>query len=181
MVEDISADSAAYVQIKAALQKIENRAEDGTLLVLKGHLVLEELIRAKLEAAVQEPNQLRRANLNFFNVLGVARAVFGDVQDASHGEPRSLWDVVEAWNTLRNRLAHRIEPTDTVQILRRIIYWVPDWSRDLEHEDTQNCLSIVIGMLIAGLGSLEPPAAKTNKITNPTSEAACGIPLIRGP
>jgi hypothetical protein len=45
MVEEIPADAAAYVQIQTALHKIENRTEDGTLLVLKGHLVLEELIR----------------------------------------------------------------------------------------------------------------------------------------
>jgi hypothetical protein len=160
MAKDIPADEAAYVQIQTALHKIENRAEDGTLLVLKGHLVIEKLIRAKLEAAVRDPAQIKRANLNFYNVLCVSRAVFGDVLDNSHGDPKSLWDVVEAWNTLRNRLAHRIEQTDTVQLLGRIIYWVPDWKRDLEHEDTQNCLSMVLGMLLASLDKLESPKNK---------------------
>src|SRR4051812_18664340 len=113
MAEGGQAEKAAYVQIQTALHKIETRTEDGTLLVLKGHLVIEKLIRAKLESAVQDPAQIKRANLNFYNVLCVARAVFGDVLDSSHGEPTSLWDVVESWNTLRNRLAHRIEQTDT--------------------------------------------------------------------
>lgn len=59
------------------------------------------------------------------------------------------------WDTLRNKLAHRIEPTDTKQLLGRIVYWVPDRKRELETEDAQNALSVVIGMLIARLGELE--------------------------
>jgi hypothetical protein len=43
MVDDIKADQNAYVQIQTEMNKIENRVED--LIVLKGHLVLEELIR----------------------------------------------------------------------------------------------------------------------------------------
>ncbi|MEA2953977.1 MAG: hypothetical protein QOJ96_3497 [Alphaproteobacteria bacterium] len=31
MVDDIRADQAAYIQIRMAMQKIENRTEDGTL------------------------------------------------------------------------------------------------------------------------------------------------------
>jgi hypothetical protein len=158
MVDEIPAHAAAYVQIRTALHKIETRTEDGTLLVLKGHLVLEQLIRAKLDAALQDPAQLRKSYLTFFNLLCVARAVFGDVTDDSHGESKSMWDVVEAWNTLRNKLAHRIEPTDTKQLLGRIVYWMPDWKHELETEDAQNALSAVIGMLIARLGELEVAA-----------------------
>jgi hypothetical protein len=108
MVDDIRADQAAYIQIRMAMHKIENRTEDGTLIVLKGHLVLEELIRAKVEAAVQDPAALRKANLTFYNVLCVARAIYGPLPDGTRENPHDLWDVVEAWNTLRNRLACRI-------------------------------------------------------------------------
>ncbi|MGX1170326.1 hypothetical protein AB7M16_006592 [Bradyrhizobium sp. USDA 372] len=158
MIDDIRADQAAYIQIRMAMHKIENRTEDGTLIVLKGHLVLEELIRAKVEAAVHDPTALRKANLTFFNLLCVARALYGPLPDRAHENPHDLWDVVEAWNTLRNRLAHRIEPTDIAPFLARIFFWAPaDWRHNLEDEETQSGLSIAIGMLIGGIGRLVPP------------------------
>jgi hypothetical protein len=123
MVDDISPDANAFVQIKLAMHKMENRVEDGTLIVLKGHLVLEELLRAKLERGLKDPTQLRKSNLSFYQVLCLARGLFGDICAPGDSEnPRSVWDIVEAWNTLRNRLAHRIAPTDTVQILGRIFF-----------------------------------------------------------
>jgi hypothetical protein len=162
MVDDIRAGQAAYIQIRMAMQKIENRTEDGTLIVLKGHLVLEELIRAKLEAAVQDPVALRKANLSFFKLLCLARAIYGEISDGAVEDPQNLWDVVEAWNALRNRLAHRIEPTDLNPVLSRIFFWVPqDWTHGLEDEETQRGLTFVIGMLIGGIGRLEPPRLVT--------------------
>jgi hypothetical protein len=147
----------SFVQIKLAMRKIEDRLEDGTLIVLKGHLVLEELLRMKVEAAVRQPEHLARANLSFFQVLCIARALFGnDVrsQIGAGGHIKSAWDVIEAWNQLRNRLAHKLEPMDMLPIIRRILYVTPDWPHPLEHEETQNGLTMTIGMLIGALGRL---------------------------
>jgi hypothetical protein len=107
----------ALVQIKLALMKIEDRLEDGTLIVLKGHLVLEELMRMKVDAVVKNPEFLARANLSFFQLLYIARALFPDdarTQLSRGDRAVNLWEIIEAWNQLRNQLAHRLEPTNTL-------------------------------------------------------------------
>jgi hypothetical protein len=146
----------ALFQIKLAMKNIENREQDGTLLVLKSHLVIEELIRTKLAECLPHPEYMARANLSFFHVLCVARAVFPDELRIRDGQP-STWDLVEAWNTLRNRLAHKLEPTDTLPIIRKILYLDPNWPHPLEHVETQNALSLTVGLIIGALGSLLPP------------------------
>ena len=151
------ASDKAFVQIKIAMRKIDDRIEDGTLIVLKGHLVMEELIRSKLDEYLPRPEYLRRAGLSFFEVLCVARAVYpADVMQrrGTDGTDVDLWDIIEAWNTLRNRLAHRLEPTDTQRCIRRVLYWAPEWAHPLEHEQTQAGLSFVIGMVIELLSKL---------------------------
>jgi hypothetical protein len=150
-------DGAEFVQIKLAMMNTKNRMEDGTLIVLKGHLVLEELLRTKVCAAVQNPRFLTRANLSFFQLLCIARSIFPDdartrLPQDDHGT--DLWDVIEAWNQLRNQLAHRLEPTNTLDIIRKILFFSPDCPHPLEHEETQAGLSLTIGMLIGALGRL---------------------------
>jgi hypothetical protein len=123
------ASAKAFVQIKMAMQKIDARVEDGTLIVLKGHLVMEELIRSKLDEYLPRPEYIRRADLSFFKMLCVARAVYPATVMQSKGKNGvniDLWDIIEAWNALRNRLAHRLEPTDTQRYIRSVLYFAPD-------------------------------------------------------
>jgi hypothetical protein len=147
VVDDISAEQEAMYQLHRAVENIDEGIDDGTVLVLKGHLVLEELIRIKIQRTLKNPEYLVKGNLGFYQVLCLARALFDDMP--LNDERTSVWDVVEAWNTLRNRLAHRLAPTDTVQILRRIIR--ADWSHDLGHPDTQAILHFVIGMIAGAI------------------------------
>ena len=129
--------------------------ERGLLVVLKGHLVFEEVLRAKLEATLQDPMQFRRANLGFYQVVCLAHAVFGDLYSKKTGDDMRVWDMLEAWNKLRNELAHRVEP-DTVEILGRLIFGDPNWSHGLEHLETQIRLHNVVGWLCGVLSELQP-------------------------
>jgi len=163
MVKNRPPDEKAFFRMLA--QDMTGSGPDyGTLIVLKGHLVLEQVIRAKLEATLQDPMQFRRANLRFYQMLCLARAVFGDLGHLSarkkaNDDFKRLWDIEEDWNELRNRIAHRIEPTDTVVILSRIM-GDPNWSHDLEHEETQYRLSVVISWLCGALSRLKPQERK---------------------
>ncbi|WP_194473204.1 hypothetical protein [Bradyrhizobium sp. CCBAU 51753] len=66
----------------------------------------------------------------------MARAAFHtDELKQSSIEGLDVWAAVEAWNTLRNRLAYRLDHPDVQLLLKRIIVWRPDWPHDLQTQE----------------------------------------------
>jgi hypothetical protein len=79
---------------------------DQTLVVLKGHLLVEEMLREFVDRRVRHPDELPDARLTFQQCLCLARALDEDPSRAK------LWRTVEKLNTLRNKLAHSLEPKE---------------------------------------------------------------------
>jgi hypothetical protein len=79
---------------------------DLTLIVLKGHLLIEELLFTLVERGMESPVNLRDARLRFPQLVHLARAMHGgeDLNKVSR--------VLLAVNSLRNDLAHRLESKD---------------------------------------------------------------------
>ena len=75
--------------------------DDLTLITLKGHLLIEEQLVNLIEAAVDKIDEL--LDLRFAARLKLAKAI-------SHGKFPEPWKIIEALNTLRNKLAHHLEP-----------------------------------------------------------------------
>lgn len=81
------------------------KSADETLIVLKGHLLLEELFRSFCESAVPNPEYLGK--LQFAQTLAVARALDDGVK-----VPEWAWGAAGMLNQLRNMLAHRLEAVE---------------------------------------------------------------------
>jgi hypothetical protein len=80
-------------------------AEDDLIsLVLRGHLVMEELLFSAVAAHCPNAAHLKAANLRFPQVVALLRAL-----DKLPAVPNWLWAALSELNTLRNSLAHRIE------------------------------------------------------------------------
>lgn len=140
---------------KYELDSIEDGKQDGIVIVLKGHLLIEEMLRGKLAERLPNPQYITRANLGFYQLLYMVRAAFhADELKQSSIEGLDVWAAVETWNTLRNRLAHRLDHPDVQLLLKRIIVWSPDWPHDLQTQETQNNLSVMLGALLASLSGL---------------------------
>ena len=77
---------------------------DRLLSLLKGHLLIEELVRELVRQEIAAPDELKDANLTFDQVLCLARALTGDRC------PSWMWIAVRKLNTIRNHLAHKLEP-----------------------------------------------------------------------
>jgi hypothetical protein len=77
---------------------------DPTLVILKGHLLIEELLRAFIDKKIKNQKALDKANLNFNQCLFIAMAF--------HSEKYLdwLWNAARKLNVLRNKLAHNLEP-----------------------------------------------------------------------
>lgn len=76
---------------------------DLALMILKGHLVIEQQLTSILAHHVQQPTALADARLSFSQKLAVVRAMC----------PRytiDVWEFPRLLNTLRNDYAHELEP-----------------------------------------------------------------------
>lgn len=83
------------------------RSDDLTLIVLKGHLLIEEEINGILRMRLAEPKALFDARLSFSQRLAVLKALSGH-----DSEEIFRFAAIEALNGLRNQLAHNLEPKD---------------------------------------------------------------------
>lgn len=99
--------------LDAAKQHL-NSTDDPVLLVLRGHLLIEELLRGTLAAICQEPEELLPARLSFYQAIYFTRAVIGRLD-----EP--VWGFVERLNEVRNRMAHNLDPGDLDELLGSVV------------------------------------------------------------
>jgi len=81
------------------------KSDDLTLIVLKGHLLIEEMINRFITSLLANPDALAAGRLTFHQRVRLLQALL----------PRSsavdkTFHAVEKLNTLRNRFAHDLEP-----------------------------------------------------------------------
>jgi len=77
--------------------------DDLSLLTLKGHLLVEEILDVLIKSHCQEPQHLDNVEIRFLVKAKIARALTGGLF------PDSMWLMIEALNTVRNDLAHSLE------------------------------------------------------------------------
>lgn len=76
---------------------------EATLIILKGHLLIEEQVRKIIEERVTKPKAIADAQLDCFQAICIAEALCADESNPD------LWNTLKRLNKLRNDIAHRIE------------------------------------------------------------------------
>jgi hypothetical protein len=76
-----------------------------TLLLLNGHLLVEELLRQLVDKALIKPAALEDARIEAYQRICLAEELCYDQA------PAWLWDALKKLNSIRNKLAHNLEPT----------------------------------------------------------------------
>src|SRR5690606_7846444 len=102
--EEFKAEFAAG---EARFDKLLPSDADELTIVLKGHLLIEEQLRAITRALVANPEYFDNARLTFSNALHLARAVAG------HFNQSACWAAAQQLNSIRNQMAHQAEPLST--------------------------------------------------------------------
>lgn len=88
------------------IARIREHLPDGKdliLLILKGHLLVEEVLDELIAAACPEPQHILDRRTGFAMKARIAQSLSG------HLLLRGLWPMVDALNTLRNDLAHNLD------------------------------------------------------------------------
>jgi hypothetical protein len=131
-------------------ERILNGITDGTLLTLKAHLLLEEALFEVVSAKCAQPQFFETANLSFHQQMQMARALCGVPRDDEKrsGQLDMFWEATKALNTLRNRLAHNLEPKALGPILKQLYVRELKDDETLSEPDVLNQLSITVSILI---------------------------------
>ncbi len=150
----------------AFVERAEKHLEgitDGTLLTLKAHLLLEEALFEAVCAKCASPNYFEKAKLSFYQQLQMARALYPIPAD---DEKRTatmdmFWDASKALNTLRNQLAHNLDPKALGPILKRLYVRELKDGESLSDSDVFNQLAITVSALIGFAWGLAATAKET--------------------
>jgi len=78
--------------------------DDVSLIVLKGHLLVEERLERVLRTGTPNPEYLKEAKLTFYQKVWLCRSFSRQVSDSK------AWPVILKVNSLRNSFAHSLEP-----------------------------------------------------------------------
>ena len=94
-------------QLKRLVGFLNPSKEDPTFLVLKAHLLAEEVLYRFIESQVHRPSSLSDARLGFAQLLALCRSFHRYSKEDWWG-----WAALKKLNFLRNLLAHNLKPKD---------------------------------------------------------------------
>jgi hypothetical protein len=123
--------------------------KDPELVLLKGHLLIEEQVRALIDRRLQNPQALKEANarLEAHQAIQLAQAFFPP------GHMVDIWRAISKLNTLRNAIAHNM--VEKGSLADRIEAWVqsaPTGAKDFEDSTTR--FEITLWALFEAVSSL---------------------------
>ena len=88
--------------------------------ILKGHLVIEELLFKILASTTSRESLIRKADLSFFKTAVMVEAL--------HQEkcPEWVWEAVLLLNTIRNKVAHHLHHNEVDEMIKNFIKLVSE-------------------------------------------------------
>jgi hypothetical protein len=89
---------------------------DLTLIVIKGHLLIEQKIREFVSARMFTREAISKAELTTFQAICLAEAL-----TLPRREPRQFWAILYRLNKLRNEIAHNLEPKGLEDRVKAIV------------------------------------------------------------
>lgn len=104
--------------VRAARQRLRQHLPpkgDLELLVLKGHLVIEEALHALASRETRYPDALREGSFTFSEILRIAKSL------AYAKDMDWLWQALQRLNKLRNEMAHNLEPQTFQKLLSEFV------------------------------------------------------------
>jgi hypothetical protein len=138
----------------AQYQEHFSELKDRTLLVLKGHLVIEEILERMIRESCPNSDALDDVDMSFFLKARVARALMPKhiVLDSDKGA--QAWECIDALNSLRNEMAHRLVSAKMEAKLERLLSCVRLLGF-VHKKDDPDLESASIGYLLGYMGAYE--------------------------
>jgi hypothetical protein len=91
-------------------------SDDLSLITLKGHLLIEEILDDIIAFHCRKASVLAETNIPFFLKTRLAHALVGD-----DSLPMPIWPMIDALRVLRNELAHKLESAKLERAVSKFI------------------------------------------------------------
>ena len=85
-----------------------------SVLILKGHLVIEELLTTAIMASIGSEKEVVEAKLSFYQKRLIAKALAG--RNKSDG----IWGIIDSINKLRNDIGHNLTPKKSDDLIDKL-------------------------------------------------------------
>lgn len=108
---------------------------DKSLIALKGHLLVETVLREYIYARVPHPDRLRSKQIQFSTLVDFASSL----EDSN--EIQWVWKALKKINQIRNQLAHNLSPEKFESLERDLVSYV-------EENDGRFSIETEIGELV---------------------------------
>jgi len=131
-------DWAAYNEIHTHLP---DQDADQTLVILKGQLLMEKLIREFIDSRLPNPSALGKQQFTAAQCISIAQSMCLD-----NTEPNWLWSQVKELNSIRNKLAHNLENENIDKRISNFISTVCN-AQNLKNRSISNVVARMYGML----------------------------------
>ena len=109
-----------YFEIHKEIYKHLSFKGNNIEIVLKGHLLIENLLERILKKSSQNPEKITTANLSFHKLACIVQAIF----ESKCG--LWVWNAIFELNTIRNILAHNLEISEIDEKIDRFIEHVEE-------------------------------------------------------
>ena len=121
------------------------KSKDPTLIILKGHLLSEELMNDLISSVLPHPEHIKKSRFNYAQTLSLAKAV----SDDEHHD-KWVWLGLKKLNEIRNLYGHNLEPKEIEIKESEFISYVEKHSKKAAFKNCTELTSAVL-TLIAGL------------------------------
>jgi len=154
-----------FVEMKMRI--IKHLPYDGDIetIILKGHLLIEEVLNVLLRSVSVNSSAMSAANLSFYKLASVAKAIFYEDRMSM------IWEAIFEINSLRNALAHKLEIPDWNQRLEKFALVASEGADDakqlmLENPERQmtGCIEFICGALV-GIAMTDPKVIPSRVLT----------------
>jgi len=97
----VSSKNKRYLEF---LEHLPANTQDKSLIAVKGHLLLEVVLREYIYERVKHPDRLRNKNITFSNLIDFASSL------EDNNRIQWAWKALRLANQIRNKLAHSLLP-----------------------------------------------------------------------
>ncbi|MEM5563846.1 hypothetical protein WNY78_01960 [Psychroserpens sp. AS72] len=150
---------------KEKLLGLFEELDESSIIVIKGHLLVEESLNNIIENFVHHSGIIQKARLSFSQKILIAKSM--SLTEQNH----SIWNVINKLNTLRNDFAHRLTSEtrqhkidDLIKLLKIEVESLDDEKLDLSDQNT--ALNYVISLCIGFLSSFEEEVDRFRSMIN---------------
>lgn len=161
-------------ELRERVQSVFGTVDDTVLIVLKGHLLIEEFLDSIIRTFVFHPKYLNAANLRFAQKLHIARSLSLDEHN------NEMWNIAIKLNTLRNELAHVLDSEKRAQKIQAVIdsYFAEVDNEEhlaiVRDQEEHIILAFAASFFIGFLGTFKEEVQRYREVVN-------GIDMIMNP